>query len=69
MKTHNGYIIKMYNKSPSLKVIVTEGKGGKIPNDLTGMYTTDKLAMVDIDKYLDKKGGKRDKAKTNNTAK
>lgn len=69
MDTHKGYIIKMYDKSPSLKVIVTEGRGGKIPKELGGMYTTTGLAREAINSYLDKKGGKRDKAKANTTAK
>ena len=64
---HKGYIIKMAEKSPALKTIVTAGQGGKIPQALSGMFTSDGVAMQAIDKYLKEKGAKSGKAKTNSS--
>lgn len=49
---YEGYQIKPVKETPTLFVIVTDGKGGKIPDCLTSMYTSRSLAMIDIKKYL-----------------
>lgn len=46
---HKGYIIKSYAKSPNLKVIVTAGKGGKIPDAFLGAH----VSVVDCIKLID----------------
>ena len=66
---HKGYIIKNHPKTPPLKIVVTEGRGGKIPAELSGMYTTETLARDAIDKYVHKKERKGAKAKTVSSAK
>lgn len=52
MVTYEGYIIKADKLIPSMYIVVTEGKGGKVPDMLTGMYTTPTFAKKDIDRYL-----------------
>jgi len=55
MKTYNGYIIKPAPVTPQHVVIVTEGKGGKIPKVLEGIFTSYTVAMTQIDEYLKSK--------------
>jgi hypothetical protein len=52
---YKGYQIKPYREVPSCVVIVTAGQGGKIPDILSGVFTTRSTAMKEIDKYLDNK--------------
>lgn len=52
---HKAYYIKPKKDQPYCYVISTVGKGGTIPDCLSGMYTTKTLAKNDIDKYLDNK--------------
>jgi len=52
---YKGFYIQPHKEHPTCYVIVTAGKGGKIPDILLGMYTTKTLARFDIDKYLDSK--------------
>lgn len=49
---YKDYYIKPHKDHPYCYVIVTTGKGGKIPDCLSGMYTTRTLAKVDIDNYI-----------------
>lgn len=60
IRIHNGYQIKPFPSSPALSLIVTDGKGGKIPNVLAGLFTSPTLAMQAIDQYLDSKELKDD---------
>lgn len=53
---YNGFIISNEKGTPSLFSIATEGKGGKIPNVLTGSYTSTGIAQSYIDRYLESKG-------------
>lgn len=62
-----GYQIKPHREHPKSLIIVTDGKGGKIPSVLDGMYTTLGLAKTAIDDYLITKadnGKKSDKTVT-----
>jgi hypothetical protein len=52
---HNGYDIKPNKETPNCCIIVTSGRGGKIPNILDGMFTTPEYAKRAIDKYLESK--------------
>lgn len=52
---HKGYIIKSYPLSPNLKIIVTEGRGGKIPDLLSGAHMSVGECIRLIDKYLKEK--------------
>lgn len=52
MIIYNGYQIKPYRDVPSVYIVVTDGKGGKIPNVLSGMFTTPTYAKEAIDLYL-----------------
>lgn len=52
MIEYRGFQIKPHKEFPSHKVIVTAGRGGKIPNILSGMYTSAGIAITEIDKYL-----------------
>ena len=58
---YKGYLINPSKTAPNLYSITVEGRGGKIPNILEGLYTKRDLAKTDIDKYLESKD--RDNAK------
>mgnify|MGYP003650161473 FL=1 len=51
---YKGYIIKSYSKSPNLKVIVTSGRGGKIPDAFSGAHMSNGECMKLIDGYKEK---------------
>lgn len=55
MIIYNGYQIKPHAQVPTCYVVVTDGKGGKIPAVLEGLFTTPTLAKEVIDSYLDGK--------------
>ncbi len=52
MKEFKGYYIKPDKQFPNNCVIVTAGRGGKIPNILDGLFTSIQTATNAIDKYL-----------------
>lgn len=58
---YKGYYIKPHKETPTCYVIVTVGKGGKIPDMLSGLYTVRPLAKIDIDLYLNQKQVKEKK--------
>lgn len=51
MISYKGYLIKPHSKFQASHVIVTEGRGGKIPKMLEGMFTSVGVARSLIDKY------------------
>ena len=51
---HKGYIIKSHPKSPNLRIIVTAGQGGKIPDAFKGAHLTEGACIKLIDGYKDK---------------
>lgn len=61
MVIYKGYQIKPHKTVPTAYIVVTDGKGGKIPAMLDGMYTTPTFAKQDIDRYLDSKPVKESK--------
>lgn len=52
MDEYQGYQVKPDKTVPYHYVIVTAGRGGKIPDVLSGMYTTKHVAKKAIDSYL-----------------
>lgn len=52
---HKGYQVKPHKEHPTCYIVVTAGKGGKIPDCLIGMFTTRVLAKNEIDKYVETK--------------
>lgn len=52
MREYKGYYIKPDKQFPNNCVIVTTGRGGKIPNILDGLFTSVQTAANAIDKYL-----------------
>jgi hypothetical protein len=50
-----GYYIKPYKEVPTCYQVVTVGKGGKIPDCLSGLFTSRTLAMREIDLYQARK--------------
>lgn len=60
IRSYNGYDVKPAKETPSNYIVVTSGKGGKIPNILGGLYTTPQYAFDAIDKYLETKPKKED---------
>lgn len=52
---YEGYLIKPHKEVPTCYIIVTAGRGGKIPDALSGLFTTRTVAMVEIDRYLNSK--------------
>lgn len=61
MKEYKGYYIKAAKDLPAHYVVVTVGKGGKIPDILSGLFTSTGIAMFAIDKYLTAKQEKASK--------
>lgn len=59
---YKGYLIKPSKTSPNLFTVATEGRGGRAPDCLTGLFTTRTVAMNEIDRYLETK--ERGDAKT-----
>lgn len=49
---YKGYDIKPHKEVPTNYIIVTSGKGGKIPAVMEGLFTTRAYAKDVIDKYL-----------------
>ncbi len=64
MKEYKGYLIKPSKVSPMNLTIATAGQGGKIPVVLDSLFTSAGLAMKAIDDYLEAKGQKNGKART-----
>lgn len=64
MKTYKGYIIKPAKISPMNFIVVTEGQGGKIPNVLDSLFTSEGIAMATIDAYLEARERKNGKTRT-----
>lgn len=58
---YKGYYVQPHKEHPTCYIVVTIGKGGKIPDVLSGMYTTRSLAKFDIDNYLDTRPVKKEK--------
>lgn len=52
MINYKGYIISTDPISPTLYSVATEGRGGKIPNILSGRFTSVSWVKTLIDKYL-----------------
>jgi len=52
---YKGYQIKPHAQTPTSYIVVTDGKGGKVPDVLTSLFTTAVYAKAAIDKYLDSK--------------
>lgn len=55
MTEYEGYQIKPHKEVPTCYIVVTAGKGGKIPDVLSGLFTTPAIAKAVIDKYLETK--------------
>lgn len=49
---YKGYQIKPDSKLPSNYIVVTAGRGGKIPAMLDSLFTTPSIAKETIDIYL-----------------
>lgn len=52
IKEYMGYHIRPNRELPTNYEIYFPGKGGKLPNILTGLFTSVGLAKSNIDKYL-----------------
>jgi hypothetical protein len=52
MVLYKGYQIKPHKEYPGSLIIVTDGKGGKIPDVMSGMFTSILLCKEIIDLYL-----------------
>lgn len=61
IRHYQGYDVKPHKEHPYCYIIVTSGKGGKIPDVLGGMFTSPAIAMTEIDKYLASKPVKESK--------
>ena len=55
MIIYKGYQIKPHSLYPNNYIVVTDGKGGKIPNVLDTLFTSTGLAKREVDNYLAKK--------------
>lgn len=61
IKEYQGYQIKPHKQHPKSYIIVTMGKGGKIPAIMEGLFTDRHTAMRIIDSYLASKPRKENK--------
>ncbi len=52
IRIHEGYQIKPHKEVPTCYIVVTDGKGGKIPDVLSGLFTTPEFAKAEINRYL-----------------
>lgn len=64
MTRYKGYLITADEQFPSLWKVATEGRGGKIPQILTGRFTAIKDVRSIIDVYSELKETKRGQAST-----
>lgn len=55
IREYKGYDIKPHKEVPTCYIVVTSGKGGKIPDVLSGLFTSPAVAKYEIDRYLDTK--------------
>lgn len=58
---YRGYYIQPHKVHPRMFVVVTEGRGGKIPNSLSSMFTSLGVAQERIDYYLNTRPKPKDK--------
>lgn len=58
IKEYKGYQVKPHPQMPAHCIVVTAGKGGKIPAVLEGMFTSPSIAYGRIDSYLESKEAK-----------
>lgn len=49
---YKGFQIKAHPQLPTSYIVVTAGRGGKIPDVMTGMFTSPALIKNLIDTYL-----------------
>lgn len=56
---YRGYLIKPNGTGPKCYTIATEGRGGKIPASMEGLFTSTGVAKQVIDMYLESKEGNR----------
>lgn len=49
---YKGYDIKPQVNLPMSYIIVTSGRGGKIPDVMSGLFTHPSICKAEIDKYL-----------------
>lgn len=49
---YKGFQVKPQTNMPAHYIIVTSGKGGKIPNIMQGLFTSVGIAKNTIDHYL-----------------
>ena len=52
IREHEGYLIKPHKEVPTCYVVVTAGKGGKIPDVLSGLFTSPEIAKHEINRYV-----------------
>jgi NCAIR mutase (PurE)-related protein len=50
-----GYQIKPHKEIPTNYIVVTAGRGGKIPDVLDGVFTTPTIAKAAITNYISTK--------------
>lgn len=58
---HEGYQVKPHKLHPKTYIVVVDGKGGKIPAVLDGLFTSVGVASKAIDEYVEnrKSNGKK----------
>jgi hypothetical protein len=64
MTKYRGYLITTNPFSPTLYKVATEGRGGRIPADLEGSFTSVGLIKEIVDHYLLAQEASRGKAPT-----
>ena len=65
---YKGYYVQPHKEHPACYVVVTVGKGGKIPDCLSGMFTTRAIANFEIETYVNNRPLKeKNSGETNKT--
>ena len=59
MISHKDYYIKPSTLNPKSYIVVTTGRGGKIPDVLSGMFTSISYAKYVIDTYIEVRDAKK----------
>lgn len=63
-ETHNGKVIQLVRNNKTAQINIQFTSGGELPEELTGLFTTERFAELAVNAYLEKtKGRKKTDAK------
>lgn len=68
MTIYKGYIVKPQKNNPRGLTVAVEGRGGKIPDVLSGIFTSMTVVYAHIDAYLNSRPAKAAKKDTDDAS-